>query len=184
MNRLVSGVATVLVSLLVVGVVRAAIPPYAPDESPVTADGKGVVALEVADIELLDVHAVRRLQSDRDPSRHLETNDVFVVARVRLTPHGGTLGVLSKLHTADGRRYQTLNVTDFPYAGVAYVGQIVTETHIFEVPEDRLAGAQLTIRGVGEEGVQAIKPVAMFPLEVHVDAGTLIPEWTSVEPAR
>ena len=184
MNRRGSGVVAVLASLLVVGVVRASIPQYLPTESHVTADADGVVGLAVGDVEVLEVRAVRKLQSDGFTPRDIATDEVFVVVRVLITPHGGTLRVVSDLQTADGRTYEAFDVQGFPSPGVAYVGQRVTQTHIFEMPEERLGGAHLMIRGAVSDGVQGIQPVAWFPLDVDVESGILTTEEDVVEPAR
>ncbi|RMB61840.1 hypothetical protein [Tessaracoccus antarcticus] len=183
MNRRVAGVVAVVVSLVVVGVVRSAIPPYLPTQSHVSPDEQSVVDLEVGAIQLLEVRAATRLQGDGSFPDGLGTDATFVTARVRITPHGGTLRVVSDIQSADGRSYEALDVAGLPSPAVVYVGQRVTQTLIFEVPADRLAGAHLVIRGAGDDGVQAIQPVAWFPVEVDVESGSLTIDETIVEPA-
>ncbi|MEO7587799.1 MAG: hypothetical protein ABIS84_07185 [Arachnia sp.] len=184
MSRRAGGVVAVLVSLVVVGIVRSAIPPYLPSDAHVAPDERDVVALEVADIEMLSTGAATRLRSEGPYPADLDTDAVFVVARVRITPHGETLRVVSDLQSADGRTYRALDVASFPSPGVAHVGQRITQTHIFEVPADRLEGAHLMIRGAGDDGVQGIAPVAWFPVDVEVSSGVLAIADTIVEPAR
>ena len=184
MSRRMSGVVAVLVSLLVVGVVRGALPDGLPLHAHVTPDDRGVVVLDAAEVELLGVRAAGAVHSESDPERELVTDGAFVVALVRITPRGGTLQVQSDLESADGRTYEALDVRGFPYPGVVFVGQSVTQAHIFEVPADRVAGAHLMIRGTGGNGVQAIQPVTWFPLDVDVERGTLAVGQTLWEPAR
>lgn len=183
MSRRAAGVLAVLVCLLVVGAVRSAIPSYLPTQSHVVPDERGVVRLEVADVELLEVAAARQVESDGYTPVQLSSEGVFVVARVRITPHGGTLLVNSELQTSDGRIYKALKVGGMSSPGIAYVGQRVIETHVFEIPEPRLAGAHLVVSGAGEDGVQAIQPVAWIGLDVDLEPGVLTAEGTVVEPA-
>ena len=184
MRRRSGGWVAVLVSLIIVGVVRAAVPLYLPQYSYVGPNSDGVVELEEATLEVLDARATDRLQSDKVEGATLSTEEVFVVVRVEVTPHGRTMDVTSELQTSDGRTYMALSVPSFPTDDDVFVGQRATQTHIFEVPSDSFAGSHLSVRGAGADGVQGIQPSAWFPLEVTTVPGTVKTVDNVVEPTR
>ncbi|MCC2594252.1 hypothetical protein LKO27_12630 [Tessaracoccus sp. OS52] len=184
MKRL-SAVLTAVVSLLLVGFIRSAVPPYTPDEYDVRPDEAGVGRHEQYTVELLGFHQAVRLVHERSyETIELETDHVFVLMEVRVTPHRQTLLPAVELRTPDGYSYDYLDPMGFPVLSTAFVGQTTTATYIFEVPEAKVEGSWVGFHGSRADGLQPVWPVLRFDVvdpEVH-DEYNVSP--LLVEPSR
>lgn len=174
-----------LACLVVAGLIRAAIPDYIPEEYDVVADEAGVASQDEVTVQLLDVELADAVvvPSDWD-ERRLDTEHVFILARVDITAHRKTFITTAELRTADGRSYSFLDLSGFPGARVAHVGSVHTSTFIFEVPEEDLDGAWVGFHGQRPSGLLPVSPVLRFDLDDPPRHGEveLLPD--DVRPAR
>lgn len=160
----ISGLLAIVISLLLVGLVRTAVPPFTPSEYDVYPDEAGVGRHENYTVEQRGFWVAEELVHTDvygNPNQ-LVTDHVFVVMRARVTPYNKTLLSTTELVTADGHTYAALAPYPFPSLTVSYVGQTTTVNYLFEVPEDKLEGAFVTFTGPRSDGIQPLWPRLRF----------------------
>lgn len=182
-NRLMGWLAAAL-CLALVGVLRAGIPNFLNDQLPVRPTD-GAVATRDFSARLVDITLARSLRSPLQYAEEtLTTEQTFVVARIKVTAHRNTMVLIAELHTPDGLTYTALRHRRFPTASVVYVGQANTESFIFEVPSEKVAGSWVSIRPRPGDGLQPVQEVARFDVGPADDIATdfTVPE-AVLEPA-
>lgn len=165
-----AGWVALAVSLLVVGVVRSAIPPYLPDEYEVTAR-EGTASMAEATVELLSVEtasAIRAADEWSEAEFVASEGATLVLARVRIQAHGGPFVVRSQLRTDDGYSYDALPLRGFPQPGLVHVGVALTTTLVYEVPKEKVSGV-VAVHGSRSDGLQPVAPYVAFPLPADLD---------------
>lgn len=182
------GLAALAACLLAVGLIRAAIPAYLPDEYTVPARADGVAHGREATVELLDLSTASAIRTaDEWSEEEFRATDgaILLLARVRITAHQGPFLVRAQLRTEDGYSYDALLLSGFPQPGVVHVGMTLTNTLIFEVPEDRLTG-RLAVHGSRSDGLQPVAAVLTFPLSGDLDPnpGEVVVAADVMEPVR
>lgn len=167
MSRVAWGsVAALVVSLVLVGGIRSAIPELLPTEYPVRADSSGVVRSDAATVELTELSSATTVLSANEYQEDKFTaapGAILVLARCTLIAHGDTFTTRTQIRTADGFTYDALMIPGFPQPGPVYVGQSLTTTFVYEVPVDKLAGV-IGIHGFRGDGLQPVSSLIVFDL--------------------
>lgn len=184
--RRVSAIVAGVLSLLLVGLVRTATPPYTPSEYDVLPDESGVgthpdYVVEQRGFWLAD--ELTHTDAYGEVSR-LVTDYVFVVMRARVTPFNRTLLSTTELVTPDGYTYAAIAPYPFPTLTVAHVGQTTTVNYLFEVPEDKLDGAFVSFHGQRRDGIQPMWPRLRFDVVEPTVVGSFEVPPNTVVPRR
>lgn len=161
----IAGLVALLVCVLLVGVIRSAIPDGPPEEDRVLPDEHGVVRTNEVTVELISVmtaSSVRPVGEFGDALFVASPGTVLVLGRFSLTAHGAPYFVSTQLRTSDGYSYAALSLPDFPQPGI-HVGFSVTTTFIYEVPLDKLEGV-IGIHGPRDDGLQPVHPLIAYAL--------------------
>ena len=160
------GVAALVVSLVLVGGIRSAIPDLLPTEYLVRADSGGVVKSDAATVELSELSSATTVLSANEYEEDKFTaapDAVLVLARCTLVAHGDTFTTRTQIRTSDGFTYEALMIPGFPQPGPVYVGQSLTTTFVYEIPLDKLSGV-IGIHGFRGDGLQPVSPLMVFDL--------------------
>lgn len=183
--RRVAGVLTIIVSLLLVGFIRSAIPPFTPDEYEVLPDADGVARHEQYTVEVLGFDVADTLIYEREyETVRMETEHAFLVMRVRITPHQLTMLARVTLNTADGHEYQFIDNFKFSTLTVAHVGQTYTTSYFFELPRERIEGSWVGFHGQRADGIQPVWPILRFDVEEPGRHAEYVVPPPATEPAR
>lgn len=179
---------TLLACLLLVGLIRAAVPTDLPAEYNVRPDDQGIVRIEEVSVQLVDVHTASAIRSVSEFSEKTFTaapGTVLVVSRFRLAAHGGPFSARSQIRTADGFTYSALSLSGFPSPAVVHVGFPLTTTYIFEIPVDKLSGV-IGIHGTRLDGLQPIAPLISYrlPEDLNRSPGEVVVPDDVVEPEQ
>lgn len=179
---------SLIACLVVVGLIRANIPDELPGEYDVAPDTQGVARIDEATVEVVDIQTASAIRSAEEYSEVLFTaspGTLLVLGRFRIVAHGGVFSARSEIRTADGFRYDALNVIGFPEPGAVHVGLSLTTTYVFEIPADKVDGV-VGIHGSLPAGVQPVIPVIAFALPDDLDESpgeVIVPE-DLLEPVR
>lgn len=182
------GVAALVVSLVLVGGIRSAIPEFLPTEYQVRANSDGVVQTDAATVELKDLSSALGVVSSNEFAEDDFTaapGTVLVLARFTLVAHRETFSTQTQIRTADGFTYEALPILGFPQPGSVYVGQSLTTTFVYEVPVDKVSGV-IGIHGARGDGLQPVSPLMVFDLPAQLDTPSpeaVVPA-NLVEPVR
>lgn len=180
-----SAILTAVVCLLLVGLIRSAVPDYTPSEYDVHPDADGVGHHDEYTVELRGFWLADELtHQDTFGPRQLITDGTFVVMRARVTPYQRTLLATTELVTADGYTYASLTPYPFPDLSVAYVGQTTTVNLLFEVPTDKVEGAFITFHGYRKDGIQPMWPRLRFDVVDPTVVDTYDVPDNTVQPRR
>ncbi|MGV8847324.1 hypothetical protein [Tessaracoccus sp.] len=177
-----------VVSLLVVGGIRSAIPATLPSEYEVHADAQGVARTKEVTVQQISLETASSLRSAREFSDSEFTaspGTVLLVGRFTFVAHGNMFTVRSQIRTADGFTFEALPLNGFPQAPLVHVGMAVTTSLIYEVPEDKLDGV-IGIHGVRPDGLQSVAALVAYPVPADLDmhpGEVTVPE-DVVEPVR
>ena len=184
MRRLQGWIAAI-VCLAVAGFIRTSIPETIPDTYAVAAEGHGPLKVDRFSAELVDVEVGNQLMSVEDPSVTLESESMFVVARVRLTAHERTLLPELRLHTRDGYSYSPLEMWGLSSVNAVYVGQWNETTYLFEIPRDKVDEVtSLSVDSGAGVGVSPPRPAVTFDVAALPDpTPTVLVSPTDVGPA-
>lgn len=183
-----AGIRALVLSLLVVGAVRAAIPENLPTEYRVHPDAVGVTRTDEATIEQVSLETASSLRSAREFSEEEFTaapGAVLVIARFRFVAHGNLYSVRTQIRTADGYTFEALPLNGFTQPPLVHVGMSVTTSLIYEVPRDKLDGV-IGIHGVRPDGLQAVSQLVAYPLpdDLDLDPGQVTVPEDVLEPVR
>lgn len=165
------GVAALIVSLALVGVIRAATPENLPTEFEIHPDRDGVVRSDEVTVELVDLRTASAITSANEYVEEdfiASPDAVLVLARFKLVAHGDSYLPRSQLRTADGYSYEKLTIMGFPMAAGVEVGQSITTTFIYEIPVEKLSGV-IGIHGLRPSGLQPVSPLIVFELPEALD---------------
>lgn len=160
------GILVLLISLLLVGAVRALIPDEPPVEYAVQADGSEQVRIHGVDVQLVDLQVASSVISGEEFSEarfDASAGAVLVLGRFTMTAHGGPFEPRAELRTPDGYSYEALGLYGFQPVLEVAVGTTVTTTLFFEVPADKVSGV-IGVHGARPDGLQGVFPVVTFDL--------------------
>lgn len=160
------GAVALIVSLILVGAIRSAIPEQLPNEYAVPAGEDNTVRTDEMDLQLVSIDAASAITSAREGSDarfEASPGTVIVLARLAVTPHGGPFTPRAQIRSADGFTYDSLPLDGFASLFSVDVGTMATATFIFEVPEEKLGGV-IGVHGARADGLQPVWPVATFTL--------------------
>lgn len=182
-----AGIVVLLVCLLVVGLVRSAIPDGGPKEYWVGPDAQGVAHTDDVTVELISLTAATSVRPDDEFSdAHFVAapDAVLVLRRFRMTPHGDILSPQTQLRTSDGYSHEALSLSDFPHPSF-HVGFSATTTFIYELPLDSLDGV-IGIHGRRPDGLQPVAPLIVYelPADLVPGSGVVTVPAAETEPAR
>lgn len=166
-----AGIMTLVACLVVVGLIRAAVPEELPDEYEVRADDAGVARTDEATVEMSGIETASSIRMNREFSDdRFEATDgtILVLGRFKVTAHRRTFMMSTQIRTADGSIYEELPVHGFPQPGPAHVGVAVTTTFIYEIPRNQM-DAVVGIHGFRQDGLQPVAPVMIFPLPATLE---------------
>lgn len=164
MRRRLSQVLAVVFSLAVVGLLTSSLPEFVPDQFFIRPNSAGVASTKDVTATLIGVETATAVRVVRDGSddRTLETDDVLVLARVKMVAHGRTFTPVLTFVTADGYTYTDLEQFGFPGAAQVFVGEYNITTYLFEVPRDKVRGGYVGVSAPPGVGVQPVRPVIRY----------------------
>ena len=182
-----TGVFALFVCLILVGVIRSAIPDRPVGEYWVHPDENGIARTDDVTVELVSLSvasSIRPAGEFSDARFEASPGAVLVLGRFTLTAHGDVFRAQTQLRTPDGYAYDAVLVQDFPFASFD-VGFRVTTTFLYEVPVDKLAGV-IGIHNRPKDGLQPVTPVIVYALgdDLVPDPGEVLVPATQTEPVR
>lgn len=149
-------------ALLVVGLLTMGTPARPPDQVAARPDRDGIARTDslVASVESTGITGAVAAPT----GTVYATPHRFVVVRWRAAAVGDVVAPIPGLRTRDGyeyRAYQRLGLSGW---AEVRVGQALVHTTVFEVPQDKVAGAVFTLEPELRTDVRTLTAVATFPL--------------------